>query len=71
MRALLEQIEELDENEVYGRVIGVRGLMVEVAGPLHAMSVGSRVVIETQAAGGGATVRGLARAGGQCHGRDH
>ena len=48
MRALLEQIEELDENEVYGRVIGVRGLMVEVAGPLHAMSVGSRVVIETQ-----------------------
>jgi len=23
MRALLEQIEELDENEVYGRVIGV------------------------------------------------
>src|SRR3954466_11702247 len=51
MRALLEQIEELDENEVYGRVIGVRGLMVEVAGPLHAMSVGSRVVIETQAQG--------------------
>ena len=45
MRALLEQIEELDENEVYGRVVGVRGLMVEVAGPLHAMSVGSRVVI--------------------------
>src|SRR5215211_2747941 len=48
MRALLEQIEELDENEVYGRVIGVRGLMVEVAGPLHAMSVGARVVIETK-----------------------
>ena len=51
MRALLEQIDELDENEVYGRVIGVRGLMVEVAGPLHAMSVGSRVVIETQVRG--------------------
>ena len=52
MRALLEQIEELDENEViYGRVIGVRGVMVEVAGPLHTMSVGSRVVIETQAQG--------------------
>src|SRR5689334_24741761 len=47
MRALLEQIEELDGNEVYGRVVGVRGLMVEVAGPLHAMSVGARVVIET------------------------
>jgi flagellum-specific ATP synthase len=48
MRALLEQIEELDGNEVYGRVVGVRGLMVEVAGPLHTMSVGARVVIETQ-----------------------
>jgi len=48
VRALLEQIEELDSVEVYGRVVGVRGLMVEVSGPLHAMSVGSRVVIETQ-----------------------
>ena len=28
-------------------MVGVRGLMVEVAGPLHAMSVGARVVIET------------------------
>src|SRR6202051_2954862 len=34
---------------MYGRVVGVRGLMVEVSGPLHAMSVGARVVIETQA----------------------
>ncbi len=46
MRALLEQIEELDGNEVYGRVVGARGLMVEVAGPLHAMSVGARVTVE-------------------------
>src|SRR4030095_9187620 len=42
-----EQIAELDEVEIYGRVVGVRGLMVEVAGPIHAMSVGSRVIIET------------------------
>ena len=48
MRALREQVEELDGNEVYGRVVGVRGLMVEVAGPLHTMSVGARVVIETK-----------------------
>src|SRR5882757_3857045 len=48
MRALREQIEELDGNEVYGRVVGVRGLMVEVAGPLHTMSVSARVVIETK-----------------------
>jgi len=52
MKALAEQIAELDGVEIYGRVIGVRGLM-EVAGPLHAMSVGARVVIE---AGGGRPV---------------
>ena len=47
MKALAEQIGELDGVEIYGRVVGVRGLMVEVAGPIHAMSVGARVVIET------------------------
>ncbi len=47
MKALAEQISELDGVEVYGRVVGVRGLMVEVAGPMHAMSVGARVRIET------------------------
>jgi len=40
MKALAEQINELDGVGIYGRVVGVRGLMVEVAGPLHAMSVG-------------------------------
>ena len=49
MKALAEQINELDGITIYGRVVGVRGLMVEVAGPLHAMSVGARVVIETPA----------------------
>src|SRR5256885_2006528 len=47
MKALAEQIGELDAVEVYGRVVGVRGLMVEVAGPIHAMSVGARVTVET------------------------
>ena len=47
MKALADQITELDGIEVYGRVIGVRGLMVEVAGPIHTMSVGARVIIET------------------------
>ena len=47
MKALVEQIEALDGVDVFGRVVGVRGLMVEVAGPIHAMSVGARVVIET------------------------
>jgi flagellum-specific ATP synthase len=47
MKALAEQIAELDPVEIFGRVVGVRGLMVEVAGPIQAMSVGARVVIET------------------------
>ncbi len=49
MKALAEQISELDGVETYGRVVGVRGLMVEAAGPLHAMSVGARVMIENGA----------------------
>jgi flagellum-specific ATP synthase len=49
MKALAEQIRDIDGVEIYGRVVGVRGLMVEVAGPIHAMSVGSRVLIETGA----------------------
>src|SRR4051794_3637650 len=53
MKALAEQIAELDGIETYGRVVGVRGLMVEVAGPIHAMSVGARVVIES---GGGRAI---------------
>jgi flagellum-specific ATP synthase len=46
MKALAEQIIELDGVEIYGRVVGVKGLMVEVAGPIHAMSVGARIIIE-------------------------
>jgi len=47
VKALAEQIGDIDGINIYGRVVGVRGLMVEVAGPIHAMSVGARVVIET------------------------
>src|ERR1700739_2121985 len=47
MKALAEQISDIDGVNIYGRVVGVRGLMVEVAGPIHAMSVGARIVIET------------------------
>jgi flagellum-specific ATP synthase len=48
MKALAEQIVDIDGVEIYGRVVSVRGLMVEVAGPIHAMSVGARLTIETQ-----------------------
>jgi len=49
MKALAEQIGDIDGVNIYGRVVGVRGLMVEIAGPIHAMSVGARVVVETGA----------------------
>src|SRR6201997_893868 len=47
MKALAEQISDIDGISIYGRVVGVRGLMVEIAGPIHAMSVGARIVIAT------------------------
>ncbi len=33
MKALAEQISDIDGVNIYGRVVGVRGLMVEIAGP--------------------------------------
>jgi len=47
MKALAEQIGDIDGVNIHGRVVGVKGLMVEIAGPIHAMSVGARIVIET------------------------
>jgi flagellum-specific ATP synthase len=47
LKALAEQIVDIDGVEIYGRVVGVRGLMVEIAGPIYAMSVGARLVVET------------------------
>ncbi len=47
MKALAEQIGDIDAVEIYGRIVGVRGLMLEIAGPIHAMSVGARLNIET------------------------
>ena len=35
MKALAEQIVDIDGVEIYGRVVSVRGLMAEVAGPRH------------------------------------
>src|SRR3981189_57574 len=47
MKALAEQITDIAGVNSCGGGGGVRGLMVEIAGPIHAMSVGARVVIET------------------------
>jgi flagellum-specific ATP synthase len=52
MKALAEQIAELDGALIYGRVAAVRGLMIEVAGPVHTMPVGARLTIETGVNGG-------------------
>lgn len=46
MHGLLQSVEAVPDREVYGRVVGVRGLLVEVAGPLSAMAIGGRVSIE-------------------------
>ncbi|WP_333825487.1 flagellar protein export ATPase FliI [Pinisolibacter sp.] len=46
MESLTREIAELPATTTFGRVVGVRGLMIEVAGPIHEMSVGSRLAIE-------------------------
>lgn len=46
MQAVLAELNEIQSVQHYGRVASVQGLLVEVAGPLHAMSVGSRLLIE-------------------------
>lgn len=45
MHGLLAEIEEIQGVSYYGRVVSIQGLMIEIAGPLHAMSVGSRIEI--------------------------
>jgi flagellum-specific ATP synthase len=46
LSALRTEVDGLDPTTVYGRVSSVRGLMIEVAGPLHAMHVGGLVDLE-------------------------
>ncbi len=48
MRALLAEIGAIAEVKHYGRVVSIQGLMVEVAGPLHAMGVGSRLSVSSR-----------------------
>jgi flagellum-specific ATP synthase len=46
LHALRADLADLDELTVYGRVASVRGLMIEVAGPLSSMHVGGLLDIE-------------------------
>ncbi|WP_349358188.1 flagellar protein export ATPase FliI [Stappia sp.] len=47
MEPLFAEIESLMAAEVFGRVVSVQGLLLEVAGPIHEMSVGARLEVET------------------------
>ncbi|MBD8893777.1 flagellar protein export ATPase FliI [Roseibium litorale] len=47
MKSLFAEIDSLMATEIYGRVAAVQGLLVEVAGPVHEMSVGSRLMIDS------------------------
>ncbi|MEM6616495.1 MAG: flagellar protein export ATPase FliI [Pseudomonadota bacterium] len=45
MKTLIDDISNLSASTVYGRVSTVRGLLVEVSGPIQAMAIGSRIDI--------------------------
>ena len=47
LSAVKRAVEALPAFEVYGRVAAVRGLLIEIAGPVAAMHVGGRIEIET------------------------
>ncbi len=48
LSAALAALETVDPFDVYGRVAAVRGLLVEVAGPVSAMRLGGRLDIEIE-----------------------
>ncbi len=45
MHTLKTEIDRIQSNKIYGRVVGIQGLLVEVAGAQRSMSIGSRVNI--------------------------
>jgi flagellum-specific ATP synthase len=50
VQALIAELQEIAAVEVFGRVTAVRGLLIEIAGPLSLMKVGGVVAIETTTA---------------------
>ena len=46
MNTLISEIGRTSAVDMYGRVVGAHGLLVEIAGPLHAVSLGSRLAID-------------------------
>ncbi len=45
MQALIDDVADIPKVATFGRVQAVRGLLVEVAGPVHAMALGARLDI--------------------------
>ncbi|MGL4494952.1 MAG: flagellum-specific ATP synthase FliI, partial [Beijerinckiaceae bacterium] len=52
---LIAEAGDIAAHTVYGRVSTVRGLLIEIAGPVHAMQVGGRLGIEVAGGSGGQT----------------
>jgi flagellum-specific ATP synthase len=46
LNALAAEIESISENTLHGRVAAVQGMVVEIAGPVRSMRVGTRLDIE-------------------------
>ena len=53
LKAALDGVAGVESLEVFGRVTGLRGLLVEVAGPVAAMRLGGRIDIAVDAQGAG------------------
>jgi len=49
INALIAGLDRIDSFEIFGRVAGIRGLLIEIVGPLELMEIGGRVRIETGA----------------------
>lgn len=47
MQALIAAVEETQRSRSYGRVTGVNGLLVEVAGTMDPLGIGTRLVIDS------------------------
>nr|WP_202899422.1 hypothetical protein [Kordiimonas gwangyangensis] len=48
MQSLIQEVERIQTEKRFGRVTGVRGLLVELAGIGQHISIGSRLEIETR-----------------------
>jgi flagellum-specific ATP synthase len=48
MKSLIQDIERIKPEQHYGRVSGVRGLLVELDGAGHYVSIGSRLEVQTR-----------------------